>query len=70
MLTSQSFELANAVGLAFTSAVRVHVERATGLNIGAHNSEKRYDRPRVATHLYHIYTYGNGLQSCARVLVS
>ena len=40
MLTSQSFELANEVGLAVTSAVRVPVERDTGLNTRAHNSEK------------------------------
>ena len=57
VLTSQSFGLANEVGLAFTSAVRVPVERATGLSTRAHNSEKRYDRPRVLMHFYHLYTY-------------
>ena len=70
MLTSQSFELANEVGLAFTSAVRVPVERATGLSTRAHNSEKRYDRPHVATHFYHLYTYTIDIQPENRVLVS
>ena len=70
MLTSQSFELANEVGLAFTSAVRVPVERATGLDTGAHNSEKRYDRPRVSMHFYHLYTYTIDIQPENRVLTS
>ena len=55
VLISQSFGLAHEVGLAFTSAVRVPVERATGLSTRAHNSEKRYDRPRVLMHFYHLY---------------
>ena len=70
VLTSQSFELANEVGLAFTSAVRVPVEHATGLNTGAHNSGKRYDRPRAATHFYHLYTYTIDIQPENRVLTS
>ena len=70
MLTSQSFELANEVGLAFTSAVRVPVERATGLSTRAHNSEKRYDRPRVLMHFYHLYTYTIDIQPENRVLTS
>ena len=53
-----------------TSAVRVPVERATGLNTRAHNSEKRYDRPHVATHFYHLYTYTIDIQPENRVLVS
>ena len=66
MLVSQSFVLAHEVGLAIALAV----ERARELNTRAHNSEKRYDRPHGATHLYHLYTYGNGLQPGNRVLVS
>ena len=62
MLTSQSFELANEVGLAVTSAVRVPVERATALNTRAHNSEKRYGRPHVAMRFYHLYTYTIDIQ--------
>ena len=65
VLTSQSFELANEVGLAFTSAVRVPVERATGLDTGAHNSEKRYDRPHVATHFYHLDLYDTPETDCS-----
>ena len=67
---SQSFGVSNEVGLAVASAVRVPVERATGLNTRAHNSEKRYDRPHVATHLYHLYTYTIDIQPENRVLVS
>ena len=62
VLVSKSFGLANEVGLAVASAVRVPVERATGLNARAHNSEKRYDRPHVATHFYHLYTYTIDIQ--------
>ena len=70
VLTSQSFGLVNEVGLAFTSAVRVPVERATGLNTGAHNSEQRYDRPRVLMHFYNLYSYTIDIQPENRVLIS
>ena len=62
--------MCDTVGLAVASAVRVPVERATGLNTRAHNSEKRYDRPHVATHFYHLYTYTIDIQPENRVLVS
>ena len=62
--------MCDTVGLAVASAVRVPVERATGLNTRAHNSEKRYDRTHVATHFYHLYTYTIGIQPENRVLVS
>ena len=61
------------VGLAVASAVllRVPVERATGLNTrAADNSEKRYDRPPVATHFCHLYTYTIDIQLENRVLVA
>ena len=70
VLISQSFGLAHEVGLAVALAVQVPVERARGLNTRAHNSEKRYDRPRVLMHFYHLYTYTIDIQPENRVLVS
>ena len=54
----------------FENVKRVPVERATGLNTRADNSETRYDRPPVAKHFYHLYTYTIDIQPENRVLVS
>ena len=73
MLTSQSFELANEVGLAFTSAVRVPVERATGLNTRAHNSEKDMTDPvlrRISTIYIRIQSIYSRKTGCSPPKVS
>ena len=56
--------------LSYTSTCPVRhgdsIPERTTLN----NSEKRYHRPRVVTHSYHLYTYINDIQPETRVLVS
>ena len=71
VLISQSFGLAHAMGRRLSrtrTRQACHAPRA--LDTGAHNSEKRYDRPRVLMHTYHLYTYTIDIQPENRVLIS
>ena len=69
VLISQSFGLAHAMGRRLSHTRTRQVCHGRSIT-GAHNSEKRYDRPRVLMHAYHLYTYTMDIQPENRVLIS